>query len=160
MHAPSPVNYLDTHLVKQGYLVGANAFNFTGDPIVCSTDGGGADQRKHQSSVSLAFVRGIHRWPVDSPNKGPVTRKMLPYYDIMLCHKWRRRGHHHARWLLVFNAMNMNINIYSIEAIESRTMQRLCNMEVFLMEIHPHATASYSPMVSFSRRFSSPDNRQ
>ena len=29
-----------------------------------------ADQRKHQSSGSLAFVRGIHRW-----HKGPVTRK-------------------------------------------------------------------------------------
>ena len=26
----------------------------------------GADQRKHQSSASLAFVRGIHRWPVNS----------------------------------------------------------------------------------------------
>ena len=38
---------------------------------VCS----GADQRKHQSSASLAFVRGIHRSPVNSPHKGPVTRK-------------------------------------------------------------------------------------
>ena len=35
----------------------------------------GADQRKHQSSASLAFVRGIHRWPVNSPHKGLVTRK-------------------------------------------------------------------------------------
>ena len=35
----------------------------------------GADQRKHQSSASLAFVRGIHRWPVNSPHKWPVTRK-------------------------------------------------------------------------------------
>ena len=33
-----------------------------------------ADQRKHQSSASLAFVRGIHRWPTNSPHKGPVTR--------------------------------------------------------------------------------------
>ena len=38
---------------------------------VCSD----ADQRKHQSSASLAFVRGIHRLPVDSLHKGPVTRK-------------------------------------------------------------------------------------
>ena len=35
----------------------------------------GVDQRKHQSSASLAFVRGIHRSPVNSPHKGPVTRK-------------------------------------------------------------------------------------
>ena len=32
---------------------------------------------KHQSSASLAFVRGIHWWPVDSPHKGPVTQKMF-----------------------------------------------------------------------------------
>ena len=30
----------------------------------------GANQRKHQSSALLAFVRGIHRWPVNSPHKG------------------------------------------------------------------------------------------
>ena len=35
--------------------------------------------KKHQSSASLAFVRGIHRWPVNSPHKGPVTRKMSPF---------------------------------------------------------------------------------
>ena len=35
----------------------------------------GADQRKHQSSASLAFVRRIHRWPLNFPHKGPVTRK-------------------------------------------------------------------------------------
>ena len=34
--------------------------------IVCS----GADQRKHQSSAALAFVRGIHRWPLHSRTKG------------------------------------------------------------------------------------------
>ena len=44
----------------------------------------GADQRKHQSSASLAFVRGIHRWPVNSQHKGPVTRKMFPYDDVIM----------------------------------------------------------------------------
>ena len=44
----------------------------------------GADQRKHQSSASLAFVRGIHRWPVNSPHKGPVTRKMFPFDDVIM----------------------------------------------------------------------------
>ena len=42
------------------------------------------DQRKHQSSASLAFVRGIHRWPVNSPHKGPVTRKMFPIDDVIM----------------------------------------------------------------------------
>ena len=44
----------------------------------------GADQRKHQSSASLAFVRGIHRRPVNSPHKGPVTRKMFPFDDVIM----------------------------------------------------------------------------
>ena len=52
---------------------------------VCSSICSGADQRKHQSSASLAFVREIHRWPVDSPHKGPIMRKMIQFYDIM-CH--------------------------------------------------------------------------
>ena len=52
--------------------------------IVYSTVCSGADQRKHQSSVSLVFVRGIHLWPVNSPHKGPVTRKMFPFDDVII----------------------------------------------------------------------------
>ena len=44
----------------------------------------GAEQRKHQSSASLAFVQGIHRWLVNSPPKWPVTRKMFPFDDIIM----------------------------------------------------------------------------
>ena len=43
------------------------------------------DQRKHQNSASPDFVRGIHRWPVNSPHKGPVTRKMFPFDDVIMC---------------------------------------------------------------------------
>ena len=32
-------------------------------------------QRKHQTSTSLDFERGIHQWPVDSTQKRPVTRR-------------------------------------------------------------------------------------
>ena len=52
--------------------------------IVWSTVCSGADQRKHQSAASLAFARGIHRSPVDSPHKGPVTWKMLPFDDAIM----------------------------------------------------------------------------
>ena len=55
-----------------------------GVSIVCSTFCSDADQRKLQSSASLACVRGIHRWPVDSPHKGPVTRKMFPFDDVIM----------------------------------------------------------------------------
>ena len=52
--------------------------------IVYSTTCSGVDQRKHQSSVSLAFVRGIHRSPVNSPHKGPVMQKMFPFDDAIM----------------------------------------------------------------------------
>ena len=52
--------------------------------IVYSNFYSGADQRKFQSSASLAFVRGIHRWPVNSPLKRPVTRKMFPFDDVTM----------------------------------------------------------------------------
>ena len=52
--------------------------------IVYSIIYSGADQRKHKSSASLAFVRGIHRWPVNSPREGPVTRKMFPFDDVIM----------------------------------------------------------------------------
>ena len=66
--------------------MGAIASQITSLTIVYSTVYSGADQRKHQSSASLAFVRGIHRGPVNTPHKWPVTRKMFPFDDvIMLC---------------------------------------------------------------------------
>ena len=51
------------------------ASQITSLTIVYSTVYSGADQRRHQSSASLAFMRGIHRGPVNSPHKWPVTRK-------------------------------------------------------------------------------------
>ena len=64
--------------------MGARASQITGLAIVYSTVYSDADQRKHQSSASLAFVRGIHRGPLNSPHKWPVTRKMLPFDDIIM----------------------------------------------------------------------------
>ena len=60
------------------------ASQITSLAIVYSTVNWGADQRKHQSSTSLAFVRGIHRWPVNSPHKGPVTRKIFPFDGVII----------------------------------------------------------------------------
>ena len=40
--------------------------------------------RKISRSASLAFVRGIHRWPVNSPHKRPITRKMFPLGDVTM----------------------------------------------------------------------------
>ena len=65
-------------------IMGAMASKITSFTIVYSTIYSGADQRKHQSSASLSFVRGIHRWPVNSPHKWPVTRKMFPFDDVIM----------------------------------------------------------------------------
>ena len=50
-------------------IMSAMASQITSLTIVYSTVYWDADQRKHQSSASLAFVRGIHRWPVNSRTK-------------------------------------------------------------------------------------------
>ena len=65
-------------------MMGAMASQITSFKIVYSTLYSGADQRKHQSAASLAFVRGIHRSPMNSPRKGPVTRKMFPFDDVIM----------------------------------------------------------------------------
>ena len=65
-------------------VMGAIASQITSLTIVYSIVYSDADQRKHQSSASLAFVRWIHRWPVNSPHKWPVTRKMFPFGDVIM----------------------------------------------------------------------------
>ena len=60
------------------------ASQITSLAIVYSTVYSGADQSKHQSSASLAFVWEIHRGPVNFPHKWPVTQKMFPFDDIIM----------------------------------------------------------------------------
>ena len=78
--------------------MGAIASQITSLTIVYSIVYSNADQRKHQSSASLAFVRGMHRRPVNSPHKWPVTRKMFPFDDVIMdvfdvygLHGWSNR---------------------------------------------------------------------
>ena len=63
----------------------AIASQITSLMTVYSTIYSDADQRKHQSSASLAYVRGIHHWPVNSLHKWPVMRKKVSIW-------WRRHG--------------------------------------------------------------------
>ena len=75
----------DTHYGD--VIMGAIASKLTRLASVYSTVYSGAGQRKHQSSASLAFVRGIHRGPVNSPHKWPVPRKMFPFDDVIMSMK-------------------------------------------------------------------------
>ena len=86
----------------------------TGISFVCSTVCSGADQRKYQSSASLAFVRGIHWWMVNPPHKGPVMRIMFPFDDAIMakCHfsgmtcNLIHCGVVMATWILVYFEIN------------------------------------------------------
>ena len=60
------------------------ASQITSLPVVCSIVYSDVNQKKHQSSASLAFVREIHRGPVNFPHKWPVTRKMFPFDDVIM----------------------------------------------------------------------------
>ena len=86
----------NTHAVIIGYgvavnltqyddvIMGAIASLITSLMIVYSTVYSDADQRKYQSSASLAFVWGIHRGPVNFSHKWPVTRKIFPFDDVTM----------------------------------------------------------------------------
>ena len=65
-------------------IMGVVATQITSLTIVYSTVESDPDRRKHQNSTSLAFVRGIHRGPVNSQHKWAVTRKMFPFDDVIM----------------------------------------------------------------------------
>ena len=91
-----PTKFVNLKMFTQGHLgspgviyyndvkMSAMASQITSLTNVCSTGYSGADQGKHQSSASLAFMQGIHRGPVNFPHKWPVTRKMFPFDDVIM----------------------------------------------------------------------------
>ena len=80
------------HLHYSDVITSAMASQITGDLIVYSIVCSGTDQRKHPSSTSLAFVRGIHRWPVNSPHKGSSNAENVFIW-------WRHHGQKAVRAL-------------------------------------------------------------
>ena len=90
-------------------IMSTMASQITSRTNVYSTVYSGADQRKHQNSASLAVVWGIHRWPVNFPHKGPVTRKNVSF--------WGR--HHMIYWLLgdIYQVMQFSHPVDGWESI-------------------------------------------
>ena len=105
MEGPLPCSTIGTkqaqvlqHCIRIGMhysdvRLGSLASQITSLTIVYSTVYSDADQRKHQSSASLVFVREIHRGPVNSPHKLPVTRKMFPFDDVLMIDLTERASH-------------------------------------------------------------------
>ena len=85
-------------------IMGAMASQIPRLTIVCSTVYRDADQRKHQSSASLAFVRGIHRGPVNFPHKWPVTWKVFPFDDVIM-QNITRINSDHVYWRLIVSLL-------------------------------------------------------
>ena len=77
---PNPVD----HTQYSGVILSAMSSQITSLTVVYPTVYSGAAQRKYQSSTSLAFVRGIHRSPVNLPHKGPITQNMLQFDDVTI----------------------------------------------------------------------------
>ena len=80
-HMPLPDHNELNNVHYNDVIMGTLASQITSLTIVYSIVYSDADQRKHQSSASLAFVRGIHRRPVNSPHKWPVT---FPFDDVIM----------------------------------------------------------------------------
>ena len=74
-------------------IIGTIASQTSSLTIVYSTIYSDADQRKHQSFALLAFVWEIHRRPVNSPHKWPVTRKMFPFDDVIMMKTYSTDAH-------------------------------------------------------------------
>ena len=85
--AISSWNFSNHYIISDHYsdvILGVLTSQITSLTIVYSTVYSGADQRKHQSSASPAFKREIHRWPVNSPYKWPVTWKIFSFDDVIM----------------------------------------------------------------------------
>ena len=85
-------------------ITSALVSKITSVSILGSTACSGVDQRKHISSASLSLVRKIQRWPVNSPHKGPVTRKIFPLDDVIMVCKLIT-GEYRLRYSLMCNSL-------------------------------------------------------
>ena len=143
--------------------------------IVYSTVYSGADQNKHQSSASLAFVWGSHRGPVSSPHKWPVKRKMFPFDDVIMRAQtqWRmslqrKSNNSSVRWLkVVWDYMTLmwrHRNAYHLHPNLAFIMNHLVShLKLFVMDWYGrllknstnHKYYTFNPAAHFTNDFPS-----
>ena len=122
----------------------AMASQITNLMIVYSSVNSGTDQRKHLSSASLAFVRGIHRWPVNSPHRGPVTRKMSPSAAMILRvtdHKETIVGQHCWPRLILdpyCKIYSLVTQRYQVTWVENADICQKISLQNFVDDWHSH----------------------
>ena len=108
------------HTHYDDVAMGAIASQITSLTIVYSNVYSDADQRKHQSSASLAFVRGIHRGPVNSPHKWPVTRKMFSFDVVIIPYG---SFHWYCDSLIITQSQWSNLEQYGLHHIRHYTLR-------------------------------------
>ena len=126
-----PLTVTDVLSHYNDVIMGTIASQITSLTIVYSTVYSDADQRKHQSSASLAFVREIHRGPVKSPHKWPVTRTMLPFDDVIMHRELSSRicGSYPVSPTFLhrnFNSMEIRFTLIHINYNDLKMTQQLC----------------------------------
>ena len=128
----SPYHYNDV-------IMGAIWSQITSLTIVFSTVYSDADQRKHQSSTSQAFVRGIHRGPVNSPHKLPVTRKMFQFDDVIVYDAL------HGRWFYSWLTGQSGMHCKDIECliIQGEWAPLFSNSKAYMQQWMPYMLHPY-----------------
>ena len=115
-------------------IMGALASQTTGVSMGCSTVCSGADQRKHQSSASLAFVRGIYRWL--------LTQRASDMENVSI--RWR---HHADQWSSHWICIILNSQIYAsigCKRINTISLQlKKKDDRKIIEETHPSGEASH-----------------
>ena len=109
--------------------MGATVSQITSLTIVYSTVYSDTDERKHQSSGSLAFVRKIHQEPVNSPHKWPETWKMFPFDDIIM---YPSPTHLKLKYLEISFIHNIHIKCQK----HFKFFTYICNMAVLSLLYH------------------------
>ena len=107
---------LDASLMSLHYddvIMTMLASQITSLTVVYSIVYSGVNQRKHQRSASLAFVREIHRGPVNFPHKWPVTRKMFPFDDVIMLR---------LHWWLLAECIRVHLTMISTHVFIPRSL--------------------------------------
>ena len=123
----------------------AMGFQITCVSIVYSTVWSGAYQRKQQNSASLAFVWGIHRWPVNSA-QGPVTRKRFPSDDVIMM------NHSRCSEIVVF-CWDLKFILPILFRVTSQMFREIIGL--FLCQISTYTFEEYNYMWALRRLKSS-----
>ena len=126
--------WIASHLTKFHYIdviMTTLASQITSLTVVYSTVCSDADQRKHQSSASLAFVWGIHRDRWIPRTKGQLRGNC---FHLMTSSCWRGNSFPchimSSLWLSIFRLKGIDIKITSRFSVACAAMQWLFTMSI------------------------------